>query len=718
MSAWLGRLGLRCASHPWLTVLSWLLFALFASGLAYLVSPDYAARTGLPGTESQHATAQLERAFPGAAGTSATVVVTSRTTLTDGPGQRSLGRIRRAVVRLPHVEPGPLRRPEVSPGGHAALLTVSYRAGYKAGGGGLHQLREALDASRGPGLRTLVTGQLPRDHSTSQTGGPERIGFVVVVIVLLLAFGSVVSAAVPVVTGAIALVAGLGLVRLLALVYPVDSAAPALGSMIGLGVGIDYALFIVTRHREELDRGHPPVTAAANATAAAGSSVVYAGVTVIVASVGLVTAGIPLIISLGLSAALVVVVAVLSAITLVPALLALAGRRVDALHLPFRSRHPPLDPEVADQPVSRWQRWAGHIGRYPLPYTVGFGALLLVLAVPLGGVRLGEPDDSTLPAHSEMRQAYQLVSRNFGIGRNAPLQVVAVSRAPLSAGVLDRSVGTALHRDRDVASVAPAVLGRGDRTALITVVPRSAPQSTATADLVERLRGTVLPAAARHPALRGDDTRLLLTGEPAGTADFAALVTRRLPVFVGVVLLLSFLLLTLVFRSLLVPLKAVVLNVLSICAAYGLLVAAFQWGWLTGVLGLHDGMPIVSVVPMMMFAIVFGLSMDYEVFLLSRIREEWLRTGDSTASVVSGIAVTARTISAAAAIMVCVFLIFTFSAAVVVKMMGLGLAVAVLVDATVIRLILVPGLMVLFGRANWWLPRWLDRRLPDIHLEI
>jgi RND superfamily putative drug exporter len=483
--------------------------------------------------------------------------------------------------------------------------------------------------------------------------------------------------------------------------------------MIGLGVGIDYALFIVTRHREELDHGNTPLAAVGRATATAGASVTYAGVTVVVAIAGLATAGVPLITSLGLASMLVVVVAMLAALTLVPALLAVAGRRIDALRLPLLRRHPPLDPDLVEGPVPHAQRWASHIERHPLLYTLASGILLLVFAAPASVLRLGEPDDGVLPAHTELRRAYQTIATHYGVGRNAPLSVV-VAAPPggrLDAERLDRTLQPALRAVTDVASAGPAVVSPGGSTAVLTVVPASAPQDARTTALVGRLRDRLHRLAGRLP------DRLLVTGGPAGTVDFTNRLTARLPLFVGVVLAVSFLLLMLVFRSLLVPLKAVVLDLLSILAAYGVVVAGFQWGWLTGVFGLSGSMPVVEVVPMMMFAIVFGLSMDYEVFLLSRVRERWRVTGDNARSVVSGLASTARVISSAAAIMVCVFLAFTFSAAAVVTMMGLGLAAAVLIDATIVRLVLVPGMMVLFDRGNWWLPRWLDRILPHVHIE-
>jgi len=495
--------------------------------------------------------------------------------------------------------------------------------------------------------------------------------------------------------------------------------------MMGLGVGVDYALFIVTRHREGLRAHLSPAVAAAAATATAGSSVLWAGLTVVAAICGLVFGGIPVMSSLGFAAAIVVACSVVAAVTLLPALLSLTGRRIDALHVPLpHLRHERvaerLDPSAeavkGEQAATWWTRWAQAIERRPVRHVVWPTLLLVVLAVPLVGMRLGAPDAGSATHTSQDYRAFTLMSRAFGVGANGPLTLVAELPSTTGSAAGSAAVGSAVRGavgvDAGVAAVSAYVVSPDRRLVVVQVQPRSGPQDAATESLVRRLRGQVLPAVTRVTG-----ARVLVTGSPAGRYDVGQRVLQRLPWFVGAVLAVSFLLLMVVFRSLLVPLKAVLLNLLSIAAALGVTVAVFTWGWLRQVLGVTEAVPLEDVVPMLMFAIVFGLSMDYEVFLLSRVREEWSIGGDSRGSVVRGLTSTARVITAAAAIMVTVFLAFTLTSDVTVKMLGFGLAVAVFLDATVIRLVLVPATMSLLGDLNWWLPRWLDRLLPHVDVE-
>jgi RND superfamily putative drug exporter len=610
-------------------------------------------------------------------------------------------RVQPAVQRLPHVEATSTRSVRYAEDGRIALLHVDYDVPrFTLGGDDLAALQEA---AAGGGVESHVTGSLYAEVHTPSSGLGEKVGIGVAVLVMLVAFGSVIAALMPVATAGVAIVTGLALVHLLARVYAVNDSAPALATMLGLGAGIDYALFIVTRHREELRSGRTPREAAAAATGSAGTSVLWAGVTVVAAICGLAFAGIPVMSSLGFASAVVVGVSVVAALTLLPALLALTGPHVDRLRI-HRGDH-------VSGATARWGRWAAAIGRRPALYAVGCVLLLLVLAVPTSGMRLGMPDGGSAPAGSETRRGYELMSEGFGPGANGPLQLVVALPVAAEPSRVAAAYRVAVSADPDVASTGQLVVSPDRTTGLMTVTPRSGPQSEETSDLVPRLREEVLPPIAART-----DTRTWLTGLPAGRHDISKRVLDRLPLFVGAVLLVSFLLLMLVFRSILVPLKAVLLNLLAIAAALGVLVAVFCWGWLRQLLQIAEPVPLVDVIPMMMFAIVFGLSMDYEVFLLSRVREEWLRSGDSRASVVRGVTSTAHVISAAATIMVCVFLAFTLSDDVVVKMVGLGLAVAVFLDATVIRLVLVPATMALLGDLNWWCPRWLDRLLP--HVEV
>jgi putative drug exporter of the RND superfamily len=712
----LHRLGRWCAAHPLSVIALWVAVASAAVLLAVTAGGSFSQGSTVPGTEVQAADTWLATHFPAGSDTTAVVVL-------HGPDRRTVsaaaGEVRAGIRRLPRVIASSVRESASSADGRTVLLAVRYDARrYTLHPAALHRLQAV--ARSVPGVEGLVSGDLFYQLNVPGSGLAEKVGVGLAVLVLMVAFGSVIAALMPVATAALAIVTGLALVHLLANWYAVNDSAPALATMLGLGAGVDYALFIVTRHREGMRAGLSPPEAAAAATASAGSSVVWAGVTVVAAICGLAFAGIPVVTSLGLASAVVVAVSVLSALTMLPALLSLTDQHIDRLHIPLpHLRHERVGRRQSDAWVVSpdqqwsWARWARAIERRPTRYVLGCTVLLVVLALPVAGMRLGMPDSSSAPPGSDAKRAFTLIDRAFGPGVDAPLELVVELRggagaAPAVASALARAVPV----DPDVAAVGPLVTTPDGTTAVMTVTPRSGPQSKATADLVPRLRSHVLP-----PVERTTGTRILVTGLPAGRYDIGQRVLDRLPYFVGAVLALSFLLLMLVFRSVLVPLKAVLLNILSIAAALGVVVAVFTWGWLRQLVGVSETVPMVDVVPMIMFAIVFGLSMDYEVFLLSRVREEWLAGGDARGSVVRGLTSTARVISAAATIMVAVFLAFTLSADVVVKMVGLGLAVAVFLDATVIRLALVPATMSLLGELNWWLPRWLDRLLPHVDVE-
>lgn len=708
MTRLLRRLGAACAAHPWQTLGGWLAFAALVTILAMTVGSSYTNGGSLPGSAAQAGEAFLSEHFPALADESALVVAhAGRGTFTGGPGAAGLAAIAAAVRREPLVRTVQVA---VAPSRRYALLSVGYdRPRFQVPAPALSRLVRAAAEGRRYAVSGAVTGNLSYDLQGAQTGLAEEIGIGIALLVLIAGFGSVVAAIMPMVTAAFSITVGLALVKLLATGYSINSSAPALATMIGLGVGIDYALFIVTRHRELLAAGTPPVIAAAAANATAGTSVLYAGVTVIAAIVGLRFAGIPLITSLGAAAALVVAVAVIAALALLPALLGLLGPRVNSVrlyHLPFVHRDTPREAGGANPAAGTWWRWARHVEQRRGKYAVVSSVILITLAIPLGAMRLGETDGGSAAAGSNAYRAYLLVSRGFGVGTLEPLLVGVAPARELGA------IRGRLAASTDVARVGAARLDPAGDAAVFEVYAGTAGSAQATQQLAYRLQDRILPALARST---GD--RLFLTGRVPGSADLSAQVAARLPAFIGAVLALSFLLLGLVFRSLLVPLKAIVMNSLSIGAAYGVTVAVFQWGWLRDVVGLRAPVPIVDVVPMFMFAIVFGLSMDYEVFLLSRVREEWHASGDSRGSVVVGLTQTARVITAAALIMITIFCSFLTSATVVIKMMGFGLAVAVALDATVVRLVLVPATMALLGDANWWLPRWLDRLLPHVGIE-
>jgi RND superfamily putative drug exporter len=473
--------------------------------------------------------------------------------------------------------------------------------------------------------------------------------------------------------------------------------------MMGLGVGIDYALFLTTRHRQHLLDGADPTTAIRKTLAASGRSVLIAAVTVVIAMLGLYASGISFIGKLGLAASITVAVAALSALTLVPALLGFAGDRIDRLHV----RTPVAEPANRHSPL---YRYTAAIARHPWRYALGGIAVLAVLAVPAFSMRIGHVGPGSEPASYSERQAYDAISRAFGPGTNAPLTIVAHLRktaTPEQIQPIQSSLTNALQTTPDVRHVGRFTTSPDGTLLIGQVTPASGLSSQQTETLVQRLQNQTLPSTLSPHRTTG-----YVTGTTAATVDFQNTVSSRLPIIVGSVLLAAFVLLLAAFRSPVLALKAALLNLLSIGAAYGIIVAVFQWGWGANLLGLTGTVPIESYVPMIIFAIVFGLSMDYEVFLISRIREHWLQTNDNQHSVATGLSQTARVISCAALIMASVFFVFLLSTNVVVKMLALGLGASVLIDATLIRLLVVPSLMFLFDKANWWTPHWLDRALP------
>ena len=535
----------------------------------------------------------------------------------------------------------------------------------------------------------------------------EAIGMLAALVILLFAFGSVLAAGLPIMTALFGIVSGIALVGLAVNVIGMPTFSNQAVMMISIGVGIDYALLIVTRYREGLHTGHDPEHATVRAIDTAGRSVLFAGTTVIIAVLGLFTLGISMMNGLAIGIALGVLMTMLGAVTLLPAVLGFCGHNIDKFSLPGRR----TSREGADT-SSIWYRWSQVIQNRPwVPLIVG-AAFLLLLTVPLLSMRLGNSDTGTNPTSDTTRRAYDLLAEGFGPGFNGPFLLVSETpEGPADLATLDE-LSTTLNQTGDVDYASAPQPNEDDTAALIQVVPDTAPQDAATSSLVHNLRDDVIPSVTD-----GTDLDVLVGGYTPSIIDFSSYMGERLPWFMGTVLLLSFLLLMMVFRSLLVPLKAVVMNLLSIGAAFGVLVAVFQWGWLKSLVGAHSTGPIEMWIPMMLFAVVFGMSMDYEVFLLSRIREDYDRTRDNATAVAHGLAATARVITAAALIMVFVFGSFALGPLVAIKEMGVGLAVAVFLDATVVRMVLVPATMELLGDLNWWLPHWLSRILPTIHVE-
>ncbi|MFL4946048.1 MMPL family transporter [Streptomyces sp. MMS24-I31] len=702
----LALLGGWCARHPALVIAAWSLALIAALAGRHAVAPTFSDQVSLSGAQSTTGADLLAAHSPGAGGSSGRVVFHSDTTsLASDP---SVTRSVSALAHLPHVTSA--SEPVVSTDGHTACTTVRFNVQAKTLG---HDYTEQLDgatrSARDAHLQVAYGGDL--DQVTRQPANDrasELAGVAVALLVLLLAFGSVLAALLPLASALIAVGTGLGVVGIVAGTVSFATSAPTLATMIGLGVGIDYALFLTTRFRQDLIDGKDPVTAAARTTAASGRAVLVAGITVIVAMLSLYACGLSFIGKLGFAASLAVAVTATAAVTLVPAALSLTGRRIDRLTV----RRP-----VAETSGDRdgWHRYATRVARHPWRYLAAGTAVLALLAVPALSMRLGHVDASADPAGTTSRTAYDLVADasgpGFGPGANAPLTVVVdLGTDHSQAAALSPALQQALQSAPGVAQVTTPRPSPDGRLLTSTVTPGHGPQDAATTALVTTLVHDTLPSA-----LRGTNAHGYVTGTTAAQADFRDTVQQRLPVIIATVLAAAFLLLTTVFRSLVIPLKAVLLNLATTAASYGVLTAVFQWGWGSGLLGLHEPVPIESYVPMMMFAIVFGLSMDYEIFLLSRIADVWRTSGDNTHSVGTGLATTGRVISSAALIMTAVFLSFSTSPTVVVKMLALGLAVSVVLDATLVRLVLVPSSMFLLGRANWWLPKWLDRRLPHLH---
>ena len=715
MTGRLERLGRASARHPRRAIFLWILAAVILGVAGYAAGGEFNDNYKIPGAQSQAAIDRLQADFPVAAGsTNNQIVLHVHTGTLAAPAvQNAIAASLQHVSKLKHVVAvvPPIPGRTVSADGAIGFATVAFDlSAVDLKNGEFEQMEDAMAPAKAAGAEVEFGGDLVSLAEAPEIGVSDRIGLAAALLVLIIAFGSVVAAGLPIGTAIVGLLVGLAAVKLLSAFFNVPSTAPILGTMIGLGVGIDYALFVITRHRENLLGGADVIDSIGHTNATAGQSVLFAGTTVVIAICGLALAGIPFVASLGFATAVVVAVAVLAALTLMPAFLGLAGNRINSLELPWTRRHQAEERAGAHRETF-WARWADHVGRRPLRYAIGALVILLTLAAPLLSMRLGQTDAGTLPKSSTQRKAYDLLSQGFGPGFNGPLSLVVELPVGGDKSVVDR-IGPAVSADPDVAAVTPPTYSPSGNTGLLSAIPKSAPEAAATSSLVRRLRDTVLPEATK-----GSGATALVTGTTAVFIDLSDRIAGRLPFFIGGVVALSFLLLLVVFRSVLVPLKAAILNVLSICAAYGVVVAVFQWGWLKGLFGLETTVPIVSFVPMMMFAILFGLSMDYEVFLLSRIREEYLATGDNHFSVVDGLAHTAEVITSAAVIMVAVFASFLLVNDPTVKMIGLGLAVAVLVDASLIRMVLVPATMALLAPANWWLPKRLDRILPHLDIE-
>ena len=703
------RAGRWSARHAGWVVAIWLVVLVGATWGHSALGGTYSDNFSLPSSPAGQGAALLKAHQPGVGGPSGQLVFS----VAHGALPEKASAIEDAVARvrqLPHVlsASDPLSAATTSSNDRVAYSTVDFSANPDTMGTGyVGQFDTATAVARSAGVTVNYGGQLGQ-AARPKANDPlsEGIGIAVGLLVLLIGFGSVYAAGLPIVSAVLGAIAGLGVLGIVASTSTFASVSPTLGVMMGLGVGIDYALFLTTRHRQQVIDGVRPVEAAGRTVGTSGRSVLIAAATVIIALLGLYASGISFIGKLGLAAAITVAVSAVCAVTLVPALLGIAGKSIDRHHV-----RPPVAEAAAEH--AGWKRYAERLGAHPWLYLLSGLAVLLVLATPVLSLRLGHVDAGADPAGYTDKQAYDAISRAFGPGANGPLTVVvqldpARASNPSQVQSLGGSLRSALEGSADVASVSPVRSSADGAVLYASVVPKTGPQAAATGRLGKALQDQTLPSV-----LSGTGAKGYVSGPLAANLDFVNEVSARLPVIIAVVIAAAFCLLLASFHSPVLAIKAAILNLYSIGAAYGVVVAVFQWGWGGSLLGVSEKVPIESYVPMVMFAIVFGLSMDYEVFLLSRVREVWARTHDNHASVAAGLAATARVISCAALIIASVFLAFLLSTNVVVKMLALGLGASILIDASIIRLVVVPATMFLLGGANWWTPKWLGH-LPDL----
>ena len=694
----------------WIMLVVWVLGLVGFNVLQATAGGEYSTDFSLPGADSQKAFDLLEERFPEVAGETATIVYKAEQGVNDPEVKAAMedlfadleGVDRVVGIDSPYTEQG---AQQISPDETIAYATMRFEAveGQQVPieiGKEIQSLAAEVELD---GVTVEPGGGVIQFSEFEEPGGAEGIGVLFAIVILLIAFGSVLAMGLPIVTALFGIGIGLSLVMLVANFASVPEFTPQLASMIGIGVGIDYALFIVTRFRSHLHDGAEPEDATMMAILTSGKAVLFAGTTVVISLLGILLMGFEFVEGLAIGGAATVAVTMIASITLLPALLGFVGRNVDRWRINFFHRKDKGEQKAA-------YRWSRMIQRRSWPAAIVGLGILVVMSVPLFSLRLGFADASAGSLERSSRRAYDLLSEGFGPGFNGPLLLATEIGSPGDLAILEE-LGSALGETEGVAAVTPPFPNEEGDAAVMTVFPTTSPQDEATTELVQTIREDVIPEVT-------PDHAVFVGGLTASVEDFAQANSERLPLLISVVILLSFLLLVAVFRSIVVPVKAAIMNLLSISAAYGAIVAVFQWGWLKEQIGIETSGPIEAWVPMMLFTILFGLSMDYEIFLLSRIREEYVKTGNNYEAVANGLAATARVITAAAAIMVTLFLVFMFAFDErAIKLFGMGLAVAVFVDATLVRMVLVPATMELLGEANWWLPKWLDRILPHFNVE-
>ncbi|HMH46679.1 MAG TPA: MMPL family transporter [Solirubrobacteraceae bacterium] len=708
------RVGGWAARHRRIVLLGWVVALVGAFGASSAVGTNYSNSFSLSGTDSQRSVDLLKRDFPAQSGDSDQIVLHARSGSVSAPAVKArVAPVLAQIAQLPHVSGvvspySPAGARDVSSNGQIAFATVNFdQRANTLPKAAVERVISLAHTARSPQLEVQLGGQAIEQVERVSIGTATAVGLLAAMIVLLITFGSALAMGLPILTALLGLGTAIGLAGLGSQVISTPDFATQLAAMIGLGVGIDYALFLITRFRQNYRAGMDLQTSISEAMDTAGRAVLFAGITVIIALLGQFALGVSFLYGLAVASSLAVLMTMLAALTILPAILSRFGERIAR---PGRRARNSGESSAARDARGAWARWASLIQRHPWPGAVAGLAIMLALAAPALALRLGNSDAGNNPPSSTTRHSYDLLAKGFGRGFNGPLQVVAtLPHAGDSAAVTQ--IAASLRAGGDVASVSPARISPNGQTAVLLVYPSSAPQSLATSDLVESLRKHTLP-----PLAQSTGARILVGGQQATTIDFTNVLSNKLPLFVGIVVALSALLLLIVFRSLVIPVQAAFMNLLSIGAALGVVVAIFQWGWLGGFFNVKGG-PIEAFIPVMLFAIVFGLSMDYEVFLVSRIHEEWSRRRDATQAVTRGLASTGRVITAAATIMICVFLSFAVGDQRVLKLFGLSLASAVFLDAFVVRSLLLPSVLEILGRRTWALPDWLGRRLPHLAID-
>jgi len=721
----LERLGGLAARRHWIVIVGWLVILGGLLGARSAWGGTYVNNYSVPGSGSSDGLNRLNSTFPQQGGYGGQIVFRARAG-TVAAQKTAVDQATANLGKLPDVIKAVSPFSSAGAGAVAKDGTIAYSSvswsvnPYSLDVSYLDRMNKAVAPATRAGLTVdygAGAGEIGQQTSDLNS---EIIGLSCALALLLLMFGSLIAAAIPLVSAIFSVGAGIALLGLLAADITFPTTAPTIATLLGLGVGVDYGLFLTSRHREQMDRGMDATRSARNAEGTSGAAVVVAGSTVVISILGLYIAGVSFVGALGLAAATVVAVTMLVALTLVPAFMGVVKGNVRSLYARLRARKEGISVrEQAERTAavtqeqhehSAFARWGRRVSGRPWPWAVLSVLVLLALAIPLLSITLGQPDNGTNPTSDSNRRAYDLISQGFGVGVNGQLTVVVVlpKESPSATTSLLSGMQASISKTHGVASVTPAAVNKAATTAVFNVIPTTRPQATATANLVRDLRDTVLPK--QH-------VTSYVTGTTAGNVDFTDRITSRLIWLILAVIAISYVLLTMAFRSVVIATKAAILNLLSIGAACGVIVAIFQWGWGASLIGLHTTLPIPAYVPMLVFCIVFGLSMDYEVFLLSRMHEAWVATGDPHRSVAIGIGATARVITTAAAVMVVVFTSFVLNTDPTVKMLSIGMAFAVLIDASLVRMVLVPAVMTLLGRHAWWMPSWLQPVVPELRLE-